>query len=64
MLRLLANRKAASDGRIHGAPSPELSKLSNTVDGIILDSAPAYITPDIAARCEDTSILAMMTLQC
>ena len=50
LLRLLAARQ--QDGSLQGIDSTALTlpKLQSSVDGIILDSAPAFITPDIASR--------------
>ncbi len=51
LLRLLAARQqnGSSDGG--GGSGLTLPKLQSSVDGIIIDSAPAFITPDIAPRC-------------
>ena len=60
VLRQLALRQQGSSGQtVEGTPT-ELSRLSGSVDGIILDSAPAYITPDIAARCAHAQHIKML----
>ena len=35
-----------------GPLQPSLSSVLSSIQGVIIDSAPSRITPDIAARCE------------
>ena len=50
VLRLLAACQPDGGSDSGAGTALNLSKLNSSVDGIILDSAPAFITPDIAAR--------------